>query len=126
MRERALDEFATALSESIDKNCDALVDPKQMVEIFGEKYAECPEKFQFLPGEVKMLKVLANHVKKLVDGNVENMGLEQFSDKKKKIKKKNLLLNRIAKTRSQMETVTKISNCQSTKEMFKSLLICLS
>lgn len=126
MRERALDEVATTLSESFDENCDALVDEKQMTEIFGQKYAACPEKFQFLPGEIKLLNVLANHVKNLVDGNGENMGLAQFNDKKKKNKKKNLMLTRIAKSRSQKPTAQRTNQRQSTKQLFNRLLICLN
>lgn len=125
MRECALDEIATALSESFDVNCDALVDEKQMIEIFGEKYAACPEKFEFLPGEIKLLKTLASHVKNLVDGNGENTGLAQFNSKKKK-KKKNLMLNRIAKCRTQKPTTTKTSRLPTTKQLFERLLFCLN
>lgn len=124
MREKALDEFATTLSKSFDEDCDALVHEEQMVEIFGEKYASCPEKFQFLPGEVKLLKVLASHVKDLVDGNGVNIGLAQFSDKKKKNKKKNVVPNRIAKNRSQKSI--KISRQQLNSQLFERLLICLN
>lgn len=83
MREKAMDYMAETLSESIDYTCDALLDDEILIETFGEKYAKSPEKFEFLPGQISFIKVLAAHVKKLVDEHGENTGLKHFNEKKK-------------------------------------------
>lgn len=83
MRMRALDKTATMLSDSLDENCEALVDDQQLTAVFGEKYVKCPDKFEFSLGDKKLLTILANHVKNLVDGNGENK-ISLSSTKKRK------------------------------------------
>lgn len=48
-------------------------------DIFGALYANHPEQFQFSPGDAILIKQLANQVKKAVDGNGPNSGLNHFS-----------------------------------------------
>ena len=56
MRQQALNQAAIKLSESYDSNCEALLDDDDLVQIFGKKYANCPEEFEFLPGEREFIK----------------------------------------------------------------------
>lgn len=81
MRQQALNQAAIKLSESYDSNCEALLDDDDLVQIFGKKYANCPEEFEFLPGEREFIKKIVAHVKKLVD---DGTGEKLFKQKKKK------------------------------------------
>lgn len=47
--------------------------------MFGELYANNPERFQFGPDDMKLIKQVVNHVKIIVDGNGTNSGLDHFS-----------------------------------------------
>lgn len=132
MRERALERTATAFSESLDENCDVLVDEEQMNGVFGENYANHPEQFEFSPGEKKLLMTLASHVKKLVDGNGKNTGLALFNEKKKQRTKKLLRVRNVnhdeailAERQSQTSTPTQMQNCDLSKKLFERLLSCL-
>lgn len=131
MRQKALDAVATELSKSIDDTCDVLLDNQQMIEIFGETYAACPEQFQFLPGQKSLIYALVSHVKKMVDAGGENMGLSQFNCKKKRNKKKHadllLTVNRLANYKNDCRKSAKIkpTNSQLTQQLFHRLQICL-
>lgn len=70
-------------SDSIGDNCDALVDDQQMLEHFGEAYKETPENFKFLNGHKKLIRNVAVHVKRLVDGK----GVKLFKPKLKSSKR---------------------------------------
>lgn len=47
---------------------------------FFGPYAIIPEKFQFGPGDIKIIHGMARHVKRIVDEETENKGLEHFAD----------------------------------------------
>lgn len=129
MREKALDYVATRLSDSFDQNCDALLDEKQLIDLFGERYAENPEKFMFLPGQISTIKALVSHVKTLVDGNGQNTGMSQFNEKRKKGKKNNtksMQLHKIVDEKNRRRSTTnKSSTSQLTNKLFEKLLVCL-
>lgn len=130
MRERAL-EFVASIHESVDTTCNVLLDNEQLTDIFGERYSTCPEQFQFLPGQINLIKILVSHVKKLVDGDGENMGLSQFNAKKKRAPKKttNLLqaLNRIDDHRHTDRTtaINEASHDLLVDQLYEKLLTCL-
>lgn len=125
MRERALEEAAITLSKSLDENCDALVDDEQLNAVFGEKHAKCPDRFEFSPGEKKLLETLAKHVKDLVDGNGENSGLSLFNEKKKRTTKKTVRNRNFSHNCAQASTPIKERDNKSTKMLLQKLLNCL-
>lgn len=81
MRQQGLNHAAIKLSESYNSSCDPLLEYGQLVHIFGTKFAHCPEKFEFVPGEIDCIKKIATHVKKLVD---DGTGVKLFKEKRKK------------------------------------------
>lgn len=83
VREKTLKILQQKLSNSInEENCDVLVDDEELEQYFGPVYMQAPAKFKFLPGEIKLIKELAAHVKRLVDVNGLNIGLKQFKPKR--------------------------------------------
>lgn len=83
VRENTFKILQNKLSESIDeKNCDILIDDEQLNEYFGPVYQHAPINFKFLPGEIKLIKQLASHVKQMVDSNGINTGLKLFRPKR--------------------------------------------
>lgn len=89
MQQQAITQAATKLSESYDDNCEALLYDEHMIQVFGKRYASCPEKFEFLPGEKDCIKKIAAHVKKLVD---DGTGEKLFKQKGKKQMKSDVVL----------------------------------
>lgn len=77
-------------SNAVDETSLDLMNTSDPVDIFGEIYAKCPDKFQFLRGERNFIKIIVAHVHKLVDHGGENKGLAQFKEKKKKKNNKNV------------------------------------
>lgn len=53
-------------------------DLKSLINIFGRSYATNSKKFQFHLGDIKLIKMLAEHVKKVVDEHGMNKGLDRF------------------------------------------------
>lgn len=83
VKEKTLKILQQKLSESInEENCDVLVDDEELEQYFGPVYMHAPVKFKFLPGEIKLIKQLAAHVKRLVDANGLNTGLKNFKPKR--------------------------------------------
>ena len=127
MREEALDSAASVLSKSFDGNCDALLEEDELLEIFGERYYKHPENFKFLPGQIAFIKTLAAHVKKLV----EDGGLQQFNEKRKKRKNTNLAraLNCIPNKRgictTEKSSSVNPSHSQLANDLFNKVIICL-
>lgn len=80
IRTRTLYILQKRLNESmhIGDDGEALVDDDILVEYFGEAYANDSKNFEFLPGDVKLIKQLVAHVKMLVDGKGLNKGLKLF------------------------------------------------
>lgn len=76
------DDLNKTINSEADSDCEPLIDDEQMREYFGEAYANDPDNFEFLPGDIKLIKYLITHVKKLVDGKGENKGLKLFEPKK--------------------------------------------
>lgn len=56
-------------------------------DIFGEFYAENPDKFQFMPGDRILIREIVDHVKRLVDCDGPLTGLKLFRPTKNKKKK---------------------------------------
>lgn len=74
-------------SDSIAENNDVSEDEYDPADVFGEIFATCPDKFQFLRGDRNTIKLIVAHVKSLVDGKGENKGLKQFNQRKQKNRK---------------------------------------
>lgn len=81
IRTRTLAKLTSNLNASLGSS-DALIEEETLREYFGEAYASEPEQFQFMPGDIKLIKQLIAHVKKLVDEKGENKGLKLFEPKK--------------------------------------------
>lgn len=85
MREEALEIAISNLRGNIGQNdespCDVLLDHEKKAEIFGNKFASCPEKFHLLPGDISCIKLLVTHVKQVVS---TRSGRAQFNEKKRK------------------------------------------
>lgn len=91
IREDALNVHSAKLSESLgefdaENEFEVLLGDDEMIDIFGEKYASMPAKFKLQPGEIMLIRELVKHVKKLVDNGGENMGLNHFKERKRKMK----------------------------------------
>lgn len=126
MREEALDSAASALSKSFDGDCEALLEDDQLLEIFGERYYKRPEKFKFLPGQIAFIKTLVAHVKKLV----EDGGLQQFNERKKKRKNTNLeralncIPNKRGTSTTEKSSSVNPSHSQLASDLFNKVIIC--
>lgn len=91
IKKDAFDFVTKSLNESLIENksdyqCDVLISDEQKIEIFGRTYAQRSELFQFMPGDISLIRNLAARVKELVDGNGNLSGLELFEPPKKKRK----------------------------------------
>lgn len=75
------------LDDSADMNCERNED--YLVKTFGKTFSENPSEFHFLRGEVSFIKQLVDHVKRTVDGNGANTGLDRFKYKEKRARKAN-------------------------------------
>lgn len=120
MREQALDYAAVNLSESMDAKCDALLDDDHLIQIFGKTYANCPEKFEFLPGEKDCIKKIAAHVKGLVD---DGTGEKLFKERKTKRRKTDIFLS--SSHAGRKYSVQKPNHSQLFNALFDSASNCL-
>lgn len=121
MREQALDHAAINLSDSIDASCDALLDDDQLVQIFGTTYANCPEKFEYLPGEKACIKRIVAHVKQLVD---DGTGKKLFKVRKTKRKKTDVFLS--SSHAGQKSLVQTQNHSKLLQDLFDSASKCLN
>lgn len=48
-------------------------------DFFGDVFSANPSQFKFRPGDIKLIKQLVAHVKKIVDGNGVNKGIAHFT-----------------------------------------------
>ena len=82
IREKTMTILAKRLSESIGEECDAVIDDEELINHFGEIYANDQESFEFRAGDIMLIKELVAHVKQIVDGNGINTGLGFFQNPK--------------------------------------------
>lgn len=61
------------------KRSDGKVSDIQMIDYFSEHHAENPKEFEFRPGDKKLIKALAAHVRHVVNDNIEE-GLKHFKN----------------------------------------------
>lgn len=110
-------------SDTIESQNGSMDDP---VDTFGERYARSPDKFQFLHGERKFIKVIVSHVQQLVDSGGENKGLAKFKEKKRKKNNKHVNqrfgLDGNAKENS---VDSKSPDCVLTNELYQKVISCL-
>lgn len=86
VQEAARDELPALLNANLVEN-NIVYDNKQKSCFFGI-FAADPTKFQFLMGEIKLIKALSKGVRLIIDDPVENSNLDVFS-MRNGIKKKN-------------------------------------
>lgn len=75
---KAVDEEDIAYVEEHTKKkafCNKNSNFDSPINIFGKIYASNPKQFQFRMGDIKLIKSLVEHVRKIVDGNGVNKGL---------------------------------------------------
>lgn len=74
------DEDIAYIEEHIKKKAIHAVrnDLESLISIFGRSSASNPNDFQFHLGDIKLIKMLAEHVQKVVDENGVNKGLHRF------------------------------------------------
>lgn len=82
IREKALSNYSKSLDESM--GCEALLDLNHMINVYGRTFGADPQQFEFLAGDIKLIKCLVEHVKNEVDGKGANKGLHKFRGRKKK------------------------------------------
>lgn len=70
------------LNDSADINCEKNED--FLNKTFGKTFAENPSQFHFLRGELVLIKEIVSHVKKIVNANGSNTGLDRFKYKEKR------------------------------------------
>lgn len=51
---------------------------KNEKDFFGEVFSSNPNQFKFRPGDINLIKEIVGHVKKIIDGNGVNKGIEYF------------------------------------------------
>lgn len=87
IRENTMDFLQQRLRDSIDQldelECDVLVDEAELIDHFGEMYAHNHKSFNFLLGDIILIKELVEHVKGIADGNGINKGLAFFKSNKR-------------------------------------------
>lgn len=88
-------------SDSIDENCDVLVDDDTLNQYFGPMFAQNTSSFRFQVGDVVLIKELVNHVQL----KVEKHGHSYFKNTKKKTKEK---INAIQKQNVDADTIEEI------------------
>lgn len=63
---------------------DVLIEDDTLKEYFGDVYYNDAHNFEFLPGDLKLIKSLVDHVQKSVDKKGENKGLANYRPKPSK------------------------------------------
>lgn len=86
-----MEEVLRQLDETVDGECDFLLDDEQMIDIYGPRHSSEPSQFKFELGDRKQIRKLVSYVKEIVDGVGKLQGLKHFEVKKKKRKIKPLL-----------------------------------
>lgn len=74
------------INDSADMNFE--IDEEYLINTFGKTYSKNPSEFQFLRGEISLIKELVAHVKRIVDDGGTNTGLHRFKYKEKRIRNK--------------------------------------
>lgn len=59
---------------------------EQLKEYFGEMYFQNPNKFEFLPGDKKLIKYLVTHIKNVVASKGLKKGMKQFNPTKNSVR----------------------------------------
>lgn len=90
------------LNESAEMNCET--DTDYLIKTFGKNFAENPSQFQFLRGELKLIKEIVDHVKTIVDGNGTNTGLNRFKYKEKRKRSRKTSIKRPTQSDTQSNT----------------------
>lgn len=78
IREQTLSILTKNLSDSINEECDVLVDDEQLINHFGLRYAHNTSSFRFEEGDKILIKELVDYVKALADEGGINCGLHHF------------------------------------------------
>lgn len=92
MLEKNLNE--SVLGKHNDRETDILIEDSTLKEYFGDVYYNDPHNFEFLPGDIKLIKLLVAHVQKNVDSKGENKGLRNYKPKPSKKAKKHIESNK--------------------------------
>lgn len=88
IRHKMLEKIERDISESMSGAGDAddlLIDDDKMKEYFGDVYYKDPNNFEFLPGDLKLIRLMVEHVQTNVDANGINKGLSRYTQKKNQI-----------------------------------------
>lgn len=117
IKDNALCDVINKFNETVDDECEFVLDDEQLNDIYGPRHASNPAKFKFELGDKKMIRQLASHVKGIVDENGKLKGLGHFEMKKKKKDTKQLI-----SITKQKRPNPKASNCQESIEMLHSKL----
>lgn len=96
---------------------NALLGNEYLIQIFGKRYANCAEQFEFLPGEKDYIKKIVAHVKKLVD---DGTGMKLFKERNKNFKKFDVFSS------SSAADPTLSMHNQNQSELFKQLFVSVS
>lgn len=62
----------------IKQNSDKKLQETDMVNTFGEVYYTCPNEFEFLPGDRKMIGIVVNHVQQIFNDKGVKEGIAHF------------------------------------------------
>lgn len=90
MLEQNMDE--SVLGQHENSGADVLIEEVTLKEYFGDVYYNDSHNFEFLPGDLKLIKLLVDHVQKSVDKNGKNKGLRNYIPKSSKNSKQPLEL----------------------------------
>lgn len=80
IRTKTMDFLQQRQSDNIDRQCDAFFDDEELIDHFGELYANNPTLFEFHEGHKIFIREIVDHVKRIVDGNGINTGLGFFQN----------------------------------------------
>lgn len=65
----------------INQNSEKKSQQSQLVNTFGEVYSSCPDEFEFLPGDRKMIQCIVKHVQHMFDSKGVKDGILHFQRK---------------------------------------------
>lgn len=80
IRTKTMDFLRQRMCDSINEQCDVLVADEELIDHFGELYANNQGSFMFHAGDIILIKELVDHVQRIVDGNGKNTGLVFFQN----------------------------------------------
>lgn len=86
IRNKMIDKIERDMNDSVSGAGEAdelLIDDDMKKEYFGDVYYKEPNDFEFLPGDLKLIKLLVDHVRSNVDTNGINKGLKHYQNRKK-------------------------------------------